>query len=133
MTDDEFPTLFGSDDDPEPMKPWQGGPPPPEPDEEEVVKFWDTIQKRFEQFHTLNPWVYTSLVGLACDYQDRGYPRIGIGHLTEILRWQRRGNTYDPASDFKLSNDYRSRYARLIMAQEPRLDGFITTRALRTE
>jgi len=92
-----------------------------------------TIQARFEAFHALNPWVYRAFVELARDYQGRGYPRIGIGHLTEILRWQRRMKTYDPASDFKLSNDYRSRYARLIMAQEHDLEGFITTRMLRSE
>jgi len=100
-------------------------PPPP-------VGQWDTIQARFEQFHRLNPDVYAKLVELARTYQRAGYPRVGIGHLTEILRWQRRMDTYDPASEFKLSNDYRSRYARHIMANEPDLDGFITTRELRS-
>lgn len=93
----------------------------------------DTIQKRFEQFHVLNPDVYRGYVKLAREYRGRGYPTIGIGHLTEVLRWQRRMDTYDPASEFKISNDYRSRYARFIMANEPDLEGFITTRALRTE
>jgi hypothetical protein len=38
--------------------------------------------------------------------------------LYEVLRWQYFMTTTDPASDFKLNNNYRSRYARLIMVQE---------------
>ena len=133
MTDDEIPTLFNMEEPESELKPWQRSrvlyPVPEEVTADEAA----TIQERFEQFHRLNPWVYDSLVELVRDYRRRGYPAIGIGHLVEILRWLRRGKTYDPTADFKLSNDYRSRYSRLIMAQEPDLDGFITTRSLRTE
>jgi hypothetical protein len=34
--------------------------------------------------------------------------------------------------DFKLNNNYHSRYARLIMEREPGLDGFFETRGLRS-
>lgn len=133
MTDDEIPTLFNMEESESELKPWQRSrvlyPVPEEVTADEAA----TIQERFEQFHRLNPWVYESLVELVRDYQRRGYPAIGIGHLVEILRWLRRGKTYDPTADFKLSNDYRSRYSRLIMEREPDLDGFITTRSLRTE
>jgi len=133
MSDDEAPTLFNMEEPESELKPWQRSrvlyPAPEEVTADEAA----TIQERFEQFHRLNPWVYDSLVELVRDYRRRGYPAIGIGHLVEILRWLRRGKTYDPAADFKLSNDYRSRYSRLIMEREPDLDGFITTRSLRTE
>ena len=133
MTDDEIPTLFNMEEPESELKPWQRSrvlyPEPEEITADEAA----TIQERFQQFHRLNPWVYESLVELVRDYRRRGYPAIGIGHLVEILRWLRRGKTYDPAADFKLSNDYRSRYSRLIMEREPDLDGFITTRSLRTE
>lgn len=92
----------------------------------------ETIQARFLEFHRQNPDVYEELRWLALDYRDRGYPCIGIGHLVEIIRWRRRMETYDPTSQFKVNNNYRSRYARLLMELEPRLAGFITIRELQT-
>ncbi len=92
-----------------------------------------TIQARFERFHEANPGIYDALVGLARDYKRRGYPRVGIAHLVEIVRWERRLETYDETSDFRLPNAYRSRYSRLIMELEPDLAGFLTTAALRAE
>lgn len=77
-----------------------------------------TIQEQFESFDALNPWVYDHLVELALGLRRRGRDRIGIGMLYEVLRWQYFMTTTDPASDFKLNNNYRSRYARLIMVQE---------------
>jgi hypothetical protein len=38
----------------------------------------------------------------------------------------------DSKEEFRLSNSYRSRYARLIMEQEADLQDFFTTRELRT-
>lgn len=142
---DDAPTLFdivGADHE-ELMQPaGVGGPPqspppappttPPASNGQPPVGPWDTIQAKFEQFHRHNPDVYRFFVTEAREYKRRGYPVIGIGHLTEILRWKRRMTTYDPVSEFKMSNSYRSRYSRLIMQQEPDLDGFITTRELKS-
>ena len=36
--------------------------------------------------------------------------------------------TNDPASEFKLNNNYRSFYSRLLMEQEPELAGYFETR-----
>lgn len=90
-----------------------------------------TIQERFDTFHHNHPEVYRELVELAWTARRHGRHRIGIGHLFEVLRWQRmiRGLP-DPAEGVKLNNDYRSRYARLIMAREPGLDGMFETRQL---
>ena len=89
-----------------------------------------TIAERFDAFHDANPWVYDALVGLARDLVNRGRRRIGIGMLYEVLRWQYYRATTDEASDFKLSNDYRSRYARLIMDNESDLAGVFELREL---
>jgi hypothetical protein len=91
-----------------------------------------TIQDKFEEFHRLNPWVYWELVVLTRDLVQRGKRKIGIGMLFEVLRWQYIRSTIDPSSDFKLNNNYRSRYARLIEAQEPDLAGKFETRQLQT-
>jgi hypothetical protein len=134
-------SLFDPEDYEDILKPWQGGHaddfPPRRADPlhgtPPTAGPSDSIQKKFEQYHTLNPDVYVAFCKLARDYQGRGYPSIGIGHLTEILRFERRLDTYDPVSEFKISNSYRSRYSRFIMSQEADLDGFFTTRDLRTE
>lgn len=89
-----------------------------------------SIEADFRQFHALNPKVYHSLVKLARDLHERGRRRIGIGMLFEVLRWQHAMSTVDPGSEFKLNNNYRSRYARLIMDQEPDLDEIFETREL---
>ena len=88
----------------------------------------DGPERRFQTFHTENPQVYRALVALARKAVRRGHRRIGIGMLYEVLRWQTMLATTDP--DFKLNNNYRSRYARLIMAQEPDLAGVFELREL---
>ena len=90
-----------------------------------------TIAEQFAAFHRANPWVYEALVKLARDLVGRGRQRVGIGMLFEVLRWHYQRNTADPAADFKLNNNYRSRYARLIMAAEPDLRRAFETRRLR--
>ena len=90
-----------------------------------------SIAEQFAAFHESNPWVYDALVELARDLLNRGRERVGIGMLFEVLRWHYQRNTTDPGSDFKLNNNYRSRYARLIMAAEPDLRRVFETRRLR--
>ena len=52
------------------------------------------------------------------------------GMLFEIVRW-RRGVVTVIGDGFRLNNNYRSRYARLIESQEPDLEGIFDTRELR--
>lgn len=90
-----------------------------------------TIQEAFEEFHAANPLVYDWLVRQARLAKDRGYERIGIELLFAVLRWQRMMQTADPSQDtFKINDHYTSRYARLIMEQEPDLDGLFELRRL---
>ena len=88
------------------------------------------IEATFLDFHAANPWVYDALVSLARDLKHRGRHHQGIGMLFEVLRWQWYRTTIDPSSDFKLNNNYRSRYARLIMAREADLADVFETRVL---
>lgn len=87
----------------------------------EVVPRSLTPKEKFEEFHRENPHVYRELRQLALDLVEFGHERIGIGMLFEVLRWQRALRTTD--DDFKLNNNYRARYARLLMEREPRLAG----------
>jgi len=88
-----------------------------------------TIDERFGDFHRKNPHVYRNLVRLALDDAARGRHR-GIAALFEDLRYAYEATDHDPA-DYKLNNDYASRYARLIMKSEPRLAGHFETRTLK--
>jgi len=45
---------------------------------------------------------------------------MGIGMLYEVLRWNYY-TTVETNEEYKLSNDFRAPYARLIMDQEPDL------------
>jgi hypothetical protein len=89
-----------------------------------------TIQQRFESFHALNPWVLDSLERLTHDWIRRGRRRLGIGMLTEVLRWQHGRRT--TGSEFKLDNSYRSRYVRLMVQRHPEWADVFETRELKS-
>lgn len=71
----------------------------------------------FEQFHRQNPHVYKCLVSLARQWVTvTGRDKLGIGALYERARWEFAMTTTD--TDYKLNNDYRAYYSRLIMRNE---------------
>ena len=71
------------------------------------------------------------LVAQARLLKERGVKQIGIGLLYERLRWLQ---TVATAGDgmFKLNNDFRALYSRLMMSQETDLSDFFKVRE-RTE
>tara|TARA_A100001015_G_scaffold313061_1_gene419453 strand:+ start:267 stop:581 length:315 start_codon:yes stop_codon:yes gene_type:complete len=90
-----------------------------------------TIRQRFYVFHTENPHVYRALVRLARELAGQGHRRLGMKMLFEVLRWQSMITTVNTdGSGFKLSNDYTAYYSRLIMSQEPDLQGIFKTKEL---
>lgn len=91
-----------------------------------------TWQEKARQFHLANPGVYELLVGYARQVREAGHLRTSMGLLWNRLRWEEMVKVDDPASAFKLNENYKSFYARLIMEQEPDLDGLFETRALRS-
>ncbi|MEV0370637.1 hypothetical protein AB0I10_12525 [Streptomyces sp. NPDC050636] len=89
-----------------------------------------SIQERFEAFHQLNPWILEQLEALTSDCVDRGLKRVGIGMLFEVLRWQYGRATY--GEPWRLNNDFRSRYARMLLELHPEWSSLFETRGLRT-
>ena len=87
-----------------------------------------SIEDAFLRFHKENPHVYDELVMLARRAVKAGASKLGIGMLFEVLRWRHTLRT--GGDDFKLNNNYRSYYARLVMTQEPDLAGVFETRRL---
>ena len=90
----------------------------------------ETMQQRFDRFHARNPHVYAALVAIARRMIKAGKSRIGIKQLYEVLRYERL--IYTATDDgHRLDNNYTSRYARLIIANEPDLAHAFETRRLR--
>jgi len=94
----------------------------------------DWIDKEFAKFHTKHPEVLEQLINHLARLHAEGRARYGVGAVFENFRWHRRiPKEDDPEETYKLNNNYRSRYARLIVALRPELDGVIELRALRSE
>ena len=88
-----------------------------------------SIQERFERFHDENPEVYELLVRFAHEAHAAGRSRLGIGALWERLRWHTSVET--EGEPYKLNDNYRSRYARLLAERNPELAHLFETRKLR--
>lgn len=84
------------------------------------------LQQRFNEFNQANPHVYNKIVQMTRDLKSQGHKKIGMQMIFEVLRWRSMMRTN--SKDYKLSNDYAAYYSRLIMQQEPDLDGIYTIR-----
>ena len=84
------------------------------------------IVEGFREFHYNNPQVYDRLVSMTSNLLARGRPRIGMGMLFEVLRWQHYMKT--EGEPFKLNNNYRAFYSRVIERQHPEWEGVFTKR-----
>ena len=85
-------------------------------------------EKDFWKFHEANPRVYKLLVDYARRWR-RANPSVpvGIDLLYARIRWDFAVNTWnvgkDTVNNFKLSNNHKPYYARLIMEKNPDLKG----------
>ena len=89
-----------------------------------------TIDEQFANFHKANPHVYEMLKTLALKTKRAGSKHYGMAGLFEVLRWTHTIETH--GDEFKLNNNYRALYARLLMTNEPELEGFFKLRARRS-
>lgn len=89
-------------------------------------------ERKFREFHAKNPQVYVALVRFAREAKARGRNKIGIELLINRVRWELFMNTRDDHSDFKINNNYKAYYARLIMEREPDMKTMFNTRELRS-
>lgn len=89
----------------------------------------NSIESQFRAFHKANPRVFAVLKRLSLAAVARGRRRLGIGALWEAMRWELSVQT--DADDFKLNNNFRSRYARKLMDEVPELAGVFELRELR--
>lgn len=94
--------------------------------QEMLFKKPSPLLRKFLEFHRENPSVYEALRSMALALKAKGHAQWGIASLFEVLRWKRAMETRgDP---WKLNNNLRSGYARLLMKREPALRGFFAIR-----
>lgn len=89
-----------------------------------------TIDDAFKAFHRLNPHIFLELRDRALRLLRVGHKTYGIKCIIEAVRYDYTIRTR--GSEFKINNNYTSRYARLLMDEVPELDGFFRTRELKT-
>ncbi len=88
-----------------------------------------SINADFNAYHKANPSVYQKLRTLALRLKRVGASTYGMKALFEILRYNA---LLQSDKKFKLSNNYTAYYARMLMKNEPRLQGFFQVRTLRS-
>lgn len=90
-----------------------------------------SVDERFKLFHAANPQVYALFRRLTLEAVAAGRTRVGQRLIWERLRWEYT-LAVDSEDDRKLNNDFTSRYARLLVENEPALAGVFEMRELRS-
>jgi glycine/D-amino acid oxidase-like deaminating enzyme len=111
---------------------WDALDAPEPPDPESPALGRGSIQQAFLDFDEAHPEVYEYLMQLTREVQQRGFRHYGIGAMWERMRWHfqiEKGMD----EEFKLNNNFRSRYARKIMKAHPDLEDFFELRILRAD
>lgn len=91
---------------------------------------------KFVIFHDRNPWVYEGILRRARELKARGFAGVGVRYLFEDLRYSKEAADHQaerPAFDFMLDNNLCPWYGRLLLAQEPDMQGFFRLRRTDTE
>lgn len=88
-----------------------------------------TIEERFWAYHRAHPECYAKLVAACRNVLAAGRTHWSIDGAFEVVRYFR--YIRPDAEAYRLNNNYRALYARLIMQREPDLAGFFEVRALR--
>jgi hypothetical protein len=98
-----------------------------------IPSLWEpSLQVRFEQWLTTDDGqaVYEHIRARAMRLYERGWRHFGIAALWEAARYDRALEVGPDAEGWKVNNSWRSRLARRLMEDEPRLRGFFGTREL---
>ena len=81
----------------------------------------NVTDRRFWNYHANRPEIFKTFRLFAKKYRAKGYDRIGSKFLMRKLREER---------ELTVSNDYTSRYVRLLEAANPEFRGIFTKRTL---
>ena len=93
---------------------------------------YDQMREQVQRFHDEHPEVWDLFVRFTRDRMNRGFKNYAVKAIFERIRWEVDGVGGNDRASFKLNNNYRSRYARLMAQTYPRFEGFFETRNLRS-
>jgi len=79
------------------------------------------LDRRFWSYHATRPEIFKAFRLYARKYKAKGYKKIGSKFIISKLRQER---------DLTVSNDYTSRYVRLLEAANPEFRGRFSKRIL---
>lgn len=96
-----------------------------------LVRGYDAEKlRKFNLFHRNNPQIFEALEDKAVEQMDGGWVRSSVWLILNIIRSEP-GSTFDPHSEFKISNDYFALYARMLIAKQPRFANWIEIERLK--
>ena len=92
-----------------------------------MISLFSDIDHKFAEFDRQHPEVYQHFCRLAKKAMSYGRERIGAKQIIEVIRWEVFLDHED--REFKINNNFTSRYARKFMKEHNSPDLF-ETRAL---
>ena len=97
------------------------------------VKAQSQLEEKFLEFHAKHPEVYSALSKFAHQWRDRKGPdaRLGVKMVLERVRWELGLGARDESP--RINNNHSAFYARLLMTQEPALEGMFFLKKQRYE
>jgi hypothetical protein len=96
-------------------------------------RYDDSGLMAFQKYHRDNPHIFAGIVSLGLTAKRRGRSRWGVMAILNVLRWKLEVEARDEHSPWKINNNYAPHYARLVMSQEPELQGFFNLRSSRAD
>jgi hypothetical protein len=90
-----------------------------------------TIDERCDAFIQANPHVWRTFVQIALNMKRKGVRRWSSKAIFEVMRYM--ATVQSVGENFKLPNEYTSRFSRKAMAEVPELADFFECRPLRTK
>lgn len=89
-----------------------------------------TIQVRFDEYHREHPEVYGLFKALALRLLNAGRAHYGSDAIIQVIRFEHAIKA--DAGQFKINDHFSSRYARLLMSEDLRFQGFFELRQLKS-
>ena len=89
-------------------------------------------EERFQRLLREHPEVYPAFRRRAWQLRERGKRHISADSICHYLRDETPVDTRTGQDTYKINNDFSSRFARLLIAEEPSFSAYIETRKLRS-
>jgi len=89
-----------------------------------------SIDDRFREYHRANPRVYERFREIAHHLRCIGIERTSAKLIVERIRWNHHIRTRGEI--FKINNIFTSRYARMLVKEDPSFEGFFEMRELKS-